>query len=245
MNLEKTKRNEYGLFDHVKYEFDENGFVNWRKLISQEFLVPNEQKLTDDQKKALESGTLKLEELNDNQMLILLGGIKELASLRGFVSVEYEVVSASREYCCVKCSINWMPNFETEGNYIIFSSVADAHAGSTDERIGVNYLATIAENRAFTRAVRNFLKINILGKEEIKATGFTKNFNEAAPKTSGTPKPKDILKSLMEEKNVSFSSIQNKMIKDGVEGADKLTGIDDLSIPTILQFITLIKNKKS
>ena len=37
------KRNQYGLLEdkNIKYEFSEDGTVNWRKMIKTEFLVAN------------------------------------------------------------------------------------------------------------------------------------------------------------------------------------------------------------
>jgi hypothetical protein len=35
------KRNEHGLLENVDYEFNEDGSVNWRAMIKEEFLYPN------------------------------------------------------------------------------------------------------------------------------------------------------------------------------------------------------------
>ena len=57
-------------------------------------------------------------------------------------------------------------NYETGGQPVSFSAIGDASLSNTFD-FAQNYLAAIAENRAFVRCVRNFLKINIVAKDEI------------------------------------------------------------------------------
>ena len=97
MEQKTIKRNEHGLIvnDSIEYVFDENGFVDWRKMIKQEHLVPNKQKTTD----------TDVSKLEDKDLIILLGGIKELAQIRGYTKVSYVVVSPSPEYVVTTCSI--------------------------------------------------------------------------------------------------------------------------------------------
>ena len=153
------KRNEYGLLEdkNINYVFNDDGSVNWRKMIKPEFLVANRDR-TDE---------TDISKLEDQDLIILLGGLKDLANIRGFNSVTYSITQASPEYVCASCSIVWKANYETEGESVLFQGMADAGLNNT-EGFGQMYLAAIAENRAFCRAVRNFLRVNIVAKEEIK-----------------------------------------------------------------------------
>ena len=87
---EKLKRNEDGLLSNppVDYVFNEDGSVNWRKMVRTEFLVANKQR----------TQQTDVSQLEDRDLLILLGGIKELAQIRGFTDVCYTVHTASQEY---------------------------------------------------------------------------------------------------------------------------------------------------
>ena len=100
------------------------------------------------------------------------------------------------------------------------------------------YLAAIAENRAFCRAVRNFLRINIVAKEEIKNVKISKpnpGTNSASP---------DIyLTNLMKEKKINFASIKDKMVKEAVDGASKWGSVKD--IPRIKMFEIIERMQKT
>ncbi len=220
------KRNEFGLLENppIPYVFNEDGYVNWRKMIRPEFLVANKQRTQ-------ETDTSKLE---DKDLLILLGGIKELAQIRGFTCVSYDVPEAGPNYVIASCYINWIGNYETSNADVSFQSLADASPDNT-QSFARNYLAAIAENRAFVRCVRNFLKINIVGQEEIGV----KVIDE--PGSDNPMSPAAVLHSLMKEKGVSFDQIQKRLIKDKYEKAEEMTSINDISKPKIFELIERIK----
>ena len=75
-------------------------------------------------------------------------------------NVRYEVTSPSPAYVVATCSIDWIPNYETEDRAVTFSAIGDASPHNT-QSFAKFFLGPIAENRAFVRCVRNFLKINI------------------------------------------------------------------------------------
>jgi hypothetical protein len=156
------QRNQYGLLSHIKYKWNEDGSINWRGLVKTEYLVPNRQNF----EKRSEPVPASIESVEDKDLLILLAGIKELAQIRGFTAVDYDVISSNPEYVSVKCTICWLPNFETSHKAVCFSALADATVNNTMS-FAKNFLHTIAENRAFVRAVRNFLRIHILGQDEV------------------------------------------------------------------------------
>ena len=224
------KRNKFGLLEdeNINYQFSEDSSVDWRKMIKPEFLVANRDR-TDE---------TDISKLEDNELIILLGGLKDLANIRGYQSVTYKVHEASPEYVCVSCSITWIPNYETEGqDPIVFESVADAGIKNT-EGFGQMYLAAIAENRAFCRAVRNFLRINIVAKEEIK------NVKISMPSpTSNAASPDLFLKKLMKDKKVAFTDIKAKMVSEKVDGADKWDSVKDIPRLKMFEIIERMQKK--
>ena len=162
---EKYKRNEYGLIESQTYIFNDDGSIDWRKMVKDEFLYPNKGWF-DARKKPVPSS---VDGLKDNQLLIMLGGIKEIAKLRGYDFVHFEVNNMHSTYVTAKCRIGWIANYEsqsTHGNGVVYEDVANATLANTDD-FCAKYLETIACNRAFVRCVRNFLGIHIVGADEI------------------------------------------------------------------------------
>jgi hypothetical protein len=233
------KRNEYGLIcnESVKYIYDETGFVDWRKMISPKFLVPNKQVFERNGKQVPKD----ISGLDDRELLILLGGIKELAQIRGFSKVCYDVISPSNEYVIATCSIEWIPNFETEGRDVTFTAIGDASEKNTTA-FGRSYLGPIAENRAFVRSVRNFLKINIVGQDEVNLpiVGGASNPN--------TKMVTSALSDVMTQHGISFEIIQKKLIDeqfkdDSGKTADTYICVDDIPVDKQFELIARIKKK--
>ena len=159
-------RNEHGLLQSVEYEFNEDGSVNWRAMISPEHLYPNKDHFEMRKMPVPDS----IEGLEDNQLLIKLSGIKELAKLRGFHNVTYDITESSDTRVVVQCMINWIENYEgAYGHTQTFSSIANATTNNTNG-FAAKFLECIAENRAFVRTVRNFLGIHIVGADEIDSS---------------------------------------------------------------------------
>ena len=114
-----------------------------------------------------------VEGLEDYQLLIKLSGIKELAKLRGFTKVSYDVIKCEMEHVAVKCAITWNSNFESHGQEVYFEDIANATTYNTSS-FAQKFLETIAANRAFVRCVRNFLNIHIVGADEIDTSNGKK-----------------------------------------------------------------------
>lgn len=222
--LKKIERDENGLIKGVNYIFDSTGLVDWRAMVKQEHLVPNKQRTQ-------ETDVSKLE---DKDLLILLQGTKELAFLRGFTDIHYNIVAASPSYCCVSCRMTWIPNFETENKITYFESIGDAHYDNTDS-FAKNYLAAIAENRAFVRCVRNCLRIAVLSKEEI---GGGKN---SEPAQSNNNLQVDLLQKELDKRKITWAQFQNKLIKDKVENAENMKSLNELSKDLIFSYLERIK----
>jgi len=191
----KFNRNEYGLLNGVDYDFSEDGSVNWRSMIKDDHLFPN-RSWFDLRKKDLPR---TIDGLKDHQLLIKLSGIKELAKLRGFSDVYYDVEKCEEGHVAVKCSITFLPNYETGNQPVVFSDMANATLNNTSS-FATKFLETIACNRAFVRCVRNFLNVHIVGDDEIDKSnqGNTNqaNSNQALPSIT----PESMIESSAREK---------------------------------------------
>ena len=225
------KRNEFGLIDDesVKYVFNNDGTVDWRKMVKPEFLAPNKQNFERSGKPVPKS----IEGLDDKDLIILLPGIKELAQIRGFNAVKHTVTCPTNDYVVSVCSIEWIPNHETEGRPISFSAIGDASFFNTTS-FGKTYLAAVAENRAFVRAVRNFLKINIVAQEELGASGSQEQESSSSAA---------VLKDTMDSCGVTFEKIKDTLVKEKWEGAESFTKLND--IPKFKQFELVERIKKA
>ena len=231
-SLKRITRDGDGLIadGSVEYKFTEDGLIDWRKMIKPEFLVPNKQR----------TGETDVTKLKDYQLIILLGGIKELAQIRGYADVNYDVVSPSPDYVVATCSITWTPNYETEDRHVTFSAIGDASPSNTRD-FAKFFLGPIAENRAFVRCVRNFLKINIVSQEEL---GEVK-LGEAKKEQQENPTdPTRILTSLMEKKKIDFQKLKKKLEIEGYDKVNKIEKVEDLPKIKVFELIDRLKKFK-
>ncbi len=235
--VNKFKRDQNGLLECIDYTFNQDNTINWRSMINKEHLVPNRDAFKN--QKDINLKEVDVSTLADNQLLILLAGIKELAQIRGYTNVNYEVIQAQPDYVAVKCTINWVPNYETNMQEVSFSALADAHLDNTKD-FAKNFLMAIAENRAFIRCVRSFLKINIVGNDEMGKT--THVDSEVEPNTSIT-QPVALLQKTMDEHGISFEQVKERAVQKKMENADNWTKIEDISPLAMFTIISGIKNK--
>lgn len=216
----------------IDYVFNEDESVNWRKMVRKNYLVPNKQRTNETDVNLLE----------DKDLLILLGGIKELAQIRGFSSVSYKVAAASQEYFATSCTIDWLPNYETDNKPVSFSALADAHQDNTYS-FACNFLAATAENRAFVRCVRNFLKINIVGQEEMGGTSTQKQAAYSAARSAAKTdsSPVALLEKVMESKNVTFQNIKSKLEQEDFPKASTFESAKDIPKTKTFELIARLK----
>jgi hypothetical protein len=235
MKLKKIKRDDNGLItgSSVDYVFNELGFVDWRKMVKQEHLVPNRQKTSE----------TDVGKLDDKDLIILLGGIKELAQIRGYTSVRYDVCSPSPDYVVATCTMDWTPNYETEGRGVTFSGIGDASPNNT-QSFAKFFLGPIAENRAFVRCVRNFLKINIVGQEELPGTGMKFPLLEQESSGENQASPISLLKNVMKDKGVTFDKLKSRLSNEKYEKADSINTLEDIPKVKIFELIERIKKIK-
>jgi hypothetical protein len=235
--VNKFIRDVNGLLECVEYTFNPDNTINWRSMINKEYLVPNRDAFKN--QKDVNLKEIDISVLPDNQLLILLAGIKELAQIRGYLNVNYDVIQAQPDYVAVKCTINWAPNYETNMEPVSFSALADAHLDNTKD-FAKNFLMAIAENRAFIRTVRSFLKINIVGNDEMGKT--THVDTEIEPNTLVT-QPVALLEKTMEEHKLSFTQIKERAVQKKMENAESWQSIKDISPLSMFTIISGIKNK--
>lgn len=202
------QRNEFGLIQGLEYKFENLGWVDWRAMLNPEFLYPNK-----DAFKGVDVPE-SIEGLEDHQLLCKLGGYKDLARIRGYKKVSYELIHLTNGVAAI-CTIEWIGNYETSGEAVVFSSTANATIENTSG-FGAKFFETIAENRAFVRAVRNFLNIHIVGADEIDKSKNT---------GSETPEPAKVTNELP----TTQKALYNRLIKAGCNKTNWLAKIKELS----------------
>lgn len=202
-------RDENGLLQNVQYIFNEDGSVNWRAMIKEEHLFPNKSHFEMYKKPVPKT----IKGLKDNQLLIKLSGIKELARLRGFDSVSYETVKCQQDHVAVKCCVCFIANYETQEK-VYYEDMANATFNNTSS-FATKFLETIACNRAFVRAVRNFLNVHIVGDDEIDKSDPSKKpaFSDADSSSAAMLSPNSVLETVVsKELNCnSFSEFKDEL----------------------------------
>ena len=250
----KYSRNSLGLLQSIDYEFNEDGSVNWRAMVDSKHLFPNKSWFEARNKPTPRS----VEGLQDNQLLIKLAGIKELAKLRGYNSVRYNVVKCEKDHVAIKCEISWVPNFENpsqESDYLPASTQFEDVANATTENtssFATKFLETIAANRSFVRCVRNFLNVHIVGDDEIdKSNGLPQHpeADEVEPLKKLTPN--GVLDSLASSKLkcTSFNDFKDKLRELWTlelyrnDNAKNWNSYDDVPAKEARLLINIIKNE--
>jgi hypothetical protein len=231
--LKRIERDENGLLSGATHYFSDDGLIDWRKMINNKWLVPNRQKTTE----------TDVSKLKDYELIILLGGIKELAQIRGFTDVKYNVSCPSADYVVSTCTISWLPNYETEDKVVTFSAIGDASPQNTSG-FGQMFLAACAENRSFVRCVRSFLRVNIVAQEELAKMVAGKSSYAPPEEEKNNTSPGFLLKKIMKEKAVTFDSVKKKLAKESFEGLEKIESVEDIPKHKMFELIERIKTIK-
>tara|TARA_R110000824_G_scaffold298350_1_gene486574 strand:- start:2439 stop:3263 length:825 start_codon:yes stop_codon:yes gene_type:complete len=235
----KFKRDANGLLVNIKYVFDESGAVNWRAMLKNDHLYVNEGYFKSRGKDVPRSP----EGLRDNQVLITLSGIKEIARLRGFNHISYYTEKCEANHVAVNCTVGFIGNYETGGVSVSFQDMANATLDNTSS-FATKFLETIACNRAFVRCVRNFLNIHIVGYDEIDHS--SKKSTSGSNTASLTPQ--GVLQKHCEESGVnSFDDFLQKLRDWWTSGeyqndsASDWSGYDDIPAKEARLLIKLLK----
>ena len=111
---------------------------------------------------------------------------------------------------------------------------------------GQSFLGPIAENRAFVRCVRNFLKINVVAQDEIAVNPTApKPMQKAATETVvDVSDPKALLSKLMGEKGVTFAHIKKKLEQENYTNAENFATVNDIPNIKIFELLDRIQKIK-
>ena len=252
--LKEIKRNNFGLIEGLEYKFTEDGAIDWKSMVDPKFIYvnpSNKEKMAKKYKKPYEEIKPFEDKVEDIDLVIMLGGIKQIMRLRGFNSVKYQIKEANENYAAVNCIIKFIPNYESSMQEVEFSDNACASPSNTTG-FGQRYLLEMATNRSLCRATRSFLGLNIVSKEELN-TGI-----EDEPKSSAPDKSINLLQDLMDKKHVNWAHIANTLkrddekskleLKDGQTFIPKWNenykSIQDLPKPVIFDLLDRLKKLK-
>lgn len=198
-------------------ELDKPHTINWREQIDPKYLYVNKGWFEKFGKRVPKT----IDGLNDNQLLIQLGGLKEVAKLAGYKSVDLQPIKVSYgkeledTICIYKCNIVW-----SDGTY--YSDIGSVTRYNSGE-FELKHADTCAYNRALARCIRNSLGIYICSQEELirnvaakeeeaeeKKTKISKPTNSAVTKklaeAKGLGEWKDFEKFIGSEIDLSFAS---------------------------------------
>lgn len=226
------QRNEFGLLTNVEYKFNEDNSINWRAMVDSKFLYVNKENFL----KRKETPPDSISNVEDKDLVVMLKGLQPLAQIRGYSSVSYRPICAGNDYAGVVCRIDWLGNYETNMQPVSYEDCAGANTYNTSE-MTQTYLLEIATNRAFSRCIRNFLKIGVVSKEELPPSKqkFTNN-TKVAPTT--------ILANLMKEKGRLFKEVKEKLLAEGDLEFHDFNNWDDLPGDKAFSLIERFKNLK-
>lgn len=263
-NPKPFARDEDGLLANIHYPRKENGSVYWRAMIPPQYLYVNPD-YEDELKTRFNVKSrrdIDVSKVPDNQLLVTLSGWRELLRYRGYKSLKYRIEHDSDTKVAVTCDIEFIGNYETNGEAITHSDVAEASLYCVSGKWQL-FLATMAANRALARCVRAFLGIEIYGKDEFDPEA-NKAFEKAqkgginpivAPKaevatpTEGSP---TTAIGLLEQacksrsKPLSFDALKRRSI-EAPEGliSDPKEWVDFASIPPLDTYALLLRLEKA
>lgn len=187
-----------------------DGTINWRALVQPQHVYV---KKGDEAKVAtalgvtpqdIKEGKFDTTRVEDKYLVIRKAGLIELARIRGYTSAAPEVKHASLDYVVVQTHIHWNA-FENQPA-VITGGIGEASAGNTSSFMRV-YLAAAAENRAFSRAVRQFLNIDIVSADELGGNGVEPE-TDSGPSVASSLTPQGVLQKTIEEAKTSFEKMK-------------------------------------
>lgn len=245
------QRDTFGLFNNVDYTFKSDGSVDWKAMVPKQYLVFNKKWFENNDQEIPQAKNLSEVDdpsaYKDEQILILLAGIKEIAKLRGLLSVEKEVVESTFDKVTVITTVTFCSNYEYPDG-LIYSDVASATVHNTHNDFQV-YLDAIASNRSFVRAVRNALRIDIVGEDEIKDSSSY----ESGSADTGAVEPWRALSEAAAEFSVSmdgtevkldsFDRFKKYLLIKKVEDAALWNSWEDIPVGHIWLYLKQIKAK--
>jgi hypothetical protein len=176
-----------GFMSGVDYVINDSGEIDWRAMIPSRFLFPNKQRFESRGEDIPES----IDGLKDEDLCINLPGIRYLARIRGMQSVRTSVNYIASDYVNASCVIRWVPNSVDPVGFE-YEDWANATTVNCND-FAVNFLETIAVNRAFCRAVRNSLGIRVVSEEELSTASKSHSFDNTEETSASQLSPQNML----------------------------------------------------
>lgn len=248
LSINKKNFDENGLRPGVEYKFDKFDLVDWQGMIPPRYFGITDAGKTrfradkgkDWDSLDLEEKDREMTELDDRDKLILLAGCKHIAFLRGIKSQREKIISSDENSAEVEFTIEFLPNFETNFETVTYTSSASASKDNVSGKTFQSYLVRIAANRAQTAAIKDALRIEVLGKDEIA-------INEPERAASSVPdykeQPRITMKKLLKEKAISFEKLKELMDKKG-KWKDEWSDFDSIPLGECVQIVSALKAKK-
>lgn len=226
-------RDENGLLKHIQHPKTPEGRIDWRKLIPIQYLYVSadfetEVKVAQNVKSKYDIDVTKVP---DKQLVITLAGLKYLARLRGLKAVRASDLHVTDTEVTSICTVEFIPNQDDpEGLTVGLQASASVYSVSGKFQL---YLAALAQNRAYSRAVKDALGIEILGAEEVDfraskafeeqlAKGvnplLANRVNAAPVEPKATPdvngsKPFGFLAKVCADNGISFDALKKRAIE--------------------------------
>lgn len=233
MELKLQKRDSNGLIEGVVYKYTEDGSIHWRAMINPKHLYVNAENF----QRRGEVVPTSTEGVQDKDLISTLVGLRELADLRGKTSITYRPIVASSEYAAVVCQVAWVGNYETNMEPVVHEDCACATPYTTAELVQ-GYLLEMACNRALARAIRSFLKIGIVSKEELPPQ--KKKMNGSVSKLS----PSTVLADYMKGKGRTFEETKKKLVAEGCKEFENYKDWADVPGDMAFNLLERFKNLK-
>ena len=228
-----------GLVEGVSYVYDETTKkINWLKMVPSDCLYINQER-KDKLEKLLgkKFEEIQINEVKETDLLLTLQGVRNLLDLRGYKYCRITVNVANPEYAAATCEICFIPN-EEENFEQIYTACASAHFGNTRSWYR-NYLIEAASNRSLCRAVRNYLKINVISSEELSGN------NEEETTQTNSISALTIFETLLKDKGISFERVLERLKKENYSEIDKIKQISDIPKSKMLDLMEKLKKVKS
>lgn len=154
-----------------EYHYTAEGLIDWKAEVDPRFLyIPRELEAKVVQLTGKPLAEVDLKALPENLVRIKIGGLNQLAHLRGVRSCTYPILQTRESFAAAVCELELIPNIESDMMPEVWSAMASASPLSMDLKMRP-YMETFAENRSFGRAVKRALQINWLTDIEIGGDG--------------------------------------------------------------------------
>lgn len=223
-------RDANGLLPTIPYTYTTDGRINWRALVPPQYLYVSsefeiEVKTTQNVNSKWDIDVTKVP---DKQLVITLAGLKWLARVRGLKAVRASDLHVTDTEVTSVCTVEFIPNRDDpEGLTVGVQASASVYSVSGKFQL---YLAALAQNRAYSRAVKDALGIEILGAEEVdfKASkafeeqlkrGNNPLIRSAAqvtvdePTKANNPTPVGFLEKLCGDNKITFEALKVRAVE--------------------------------